>query len=396
MKDHISIFLIGCLLAALPSVASDIFIPSIPPMANFLETDIDMIQFAMSIMMAGMSISQLIYGPLSEGIGRKPMLLTGLVVSSLGAAVCSYAHNANTLITGMFLLGVGTGCGSLYRCIFSDCYTGRKLTERSSYATMIYSIMIPCAPLLGGYLQDLFSWQASFTFLCISSACLLIHVLFIFPETNHHRNTNRLHLSFIKHIYQLIITHPPFQCYSICTMLTMLGFFAWMAVMPVIMIKQLGWKPIEFGWLLFSVSITSMSLGGYLNSIAIMYYPIPKIFKGAWSLMLLSSIALIETHLIFGLNTVAMTTCMFVFFLSTSFLWPNYFCQAFAPFQEKSGYANSVYGCMQIAGSSISTFILSFVHDNDPIPLSIVLIISTGLCWICYDYIIVRYEKATS
>ena len=132
MKDHISIFLIGCLLAALPSVASDIFIPSIPPMANFLETDIDMIQFAMSIMMAGMSISQLIYGPLSEGIGRKPMLLTGLVVSSLGAAVCSYAHNANTLITGMFLLGVGTGCGSLYRCIFSDCYTGRKLTERLS------------------------------------------------------------------------------------------------------------------------------------------------------------------------------------------------------------------------------------------------------------------------
>ncbi len=393
MKDCISTFLLGCILASITSIACDIFTPSFPSMAIFFDTSADQIQLSMSIMMAGCAFSQLIYGPISEGIGRKKSLLIGLSLSIIGSSICCVAKSLLTLNIGILIMGIGVGCGSLYRCIFSDCYSGKQLSERGAYAALMYSIMIPCAPLLGGYLEENFYWQANFIFLLASFICCTIQVLIGYKETNHHLHPSRLELHYIKRIYKLILSHTPFRGYAYCTMLTMLGYFAWIITLPIFVITNAGWSPSEFGLMMLYVTLTSMIIGGFLNSLAIKYFEISTIFKFAWTLMTLSGLTLIVSEYYYGFNIDIIIACMFVYFLASSFLWPNYYIEAFAPFHEQSGYANAAYGSLQLLGSSLSAFILAPLPESSATALGCILTITSVLCWLNYTLKITMYIK---
>ncbi len=393
MRDEISTFLLGCVLASISSIACDVFTPSFPSMAKDLNSNTDHIQLAMSIMMGGCAISQLVYGPVSEGIGRKKTLIAGLLLSILGSGICCIAKNILTLFTGIFIMGVGVGCGSLYRCIFSDCYSGKVLSERGAYASLMYSIMIPCAPLLGGYLEVNYFWQANFVFLFISFILCTLQVLFLYKETNKNMNLSRIEYHYVKRLYQLILSHAPFRGYSYCTLLTMLGYFAWIITVPIFTIKNAGWSPAEFGVMMLYVTLSSMILGGFLNSIAIKYFSIDSIFKFAWILMLISGLLVIVAERLYGFNPDFVIAGMFIYFLASSFLWPNYYIQAFAPFHEQSGYANAVYGSMQLIGSSVSGFILAPLPEDSATALGCLITLTTALCWINYTMSIAAYEK---
>jgi len=224
------------------------------------------VQFTMAIYMLGMSLSQLIYGPISEGIGRRPTLMIGLVVTLIGNLMCVFAPDIATLIAGRLIQGAGAGaCASLWRCIFRDTYEGADLVKYVSYLTLVFVFVVPAAPTLGGYLQQYAGWRSVFGFLLIYTAMSLVILHRYLPETNQHLHRERLQLSFIRTAFVEVLSHKIFMLSAIAVLLTYGALFSWITVLPVLLIHKGGLSPVTFGWIILVCSALATGLGGLIN-----------------------------------------------------------------------------------------------------------------------------------
>ena len=165
----------------------------------------------------------------------------------------------------------------------------------------------------------------------------------------------------------------------------MFGYFAWITVCPVLMIKHLGYTALEFGTILLSCSFFAFIFGSVSNRLALENFPAPTVFAIGWVASILSGSILITTYYWQGMSDVQLISCMVLYIFSTAFLWP---------FHETSGYASALYGCSQISGASLAAFIVSFLPENDPIPLGLAVISSAVFGWLYYLFVIRPYELA--
>jgi DHA1 family bicyclomycin/chloramphenicol resistance-like MFS transporter/DHA1 family 2-module integral membrane pump EmrD-like MFS transporter len=134
MSPKILIFLVIVLSGCLAGISSEIYIPSLPAISDDLKITIDEAQYTIAIFMLGLSISQLIYGPISDVIGRRLPLIIGILIMISGSFICFYTTNITTLLLGRFIQGLGAGAGaSLWRAIFRDSFNGAELAKYGGY-----------------------------------------------------------------------------------------------------------------------------------------------------------------------------------------------------------------------------------------------------------------------
>ena len=109
MNSKTALFSVLFMAAYLTQFAADIYSPSLPAISLALNTSIDNVQWSMSVYMFGIASSQLIYGPLSEGLGRKPPMIFGLLIMLMGSIICALTESIDQLILGRFVQGAGAG-----------------------------------------------------------------------------------------------------------------------------------------------------------------------------------------------------------------------------------------------------------------------------------------------
>jgi DHA1 family bicyclomycin/chloramphenicol resistance-like MFS transporter/DHA1 family 2-module integral membrane pump EmrD-like MFS transporter len=173
-KSHFFILILTTLLVAgLTAFSSDIYTPA------YFNVPIEHIQRSITFFMLAVSISQLIYGPLSDGVGRRKALIAGLVIMLIGSNICYFALNINILLVGRFVQGLGAGaCACLWRSIFRDSFNSVQIAKYGSYLGIMVTLMITSTPTLGGYLSNSFGWKASFLAIIIyTSMTFLVSVL---------------------------------------------------------------------------------------------------------------------------------------------------------------------------------------------------------------------------
>lgn len=262
MNSKKILFVIILLIGCLSQFASDIYAPSLPSIATLLKAPINLVQFSMAIYMLGVSLSLLVYGPVSEGIGRKVPVITGLVIFLIGSLLCLFAKNIDMLLIGRFIQGLGAGGGAgLWRAIFRDVYSGKELAKYASYLTILVMIIIPAAPAFGGYLDHLLSWRSIFAALSIYSVIAIMTVIFYFKETSRHHHFEKLKFSYIKKTFRLLLSNRVFMGISISVFFTYGATFAWFVTGPVLLIKVVGISSLTFGWLSFLGGGIAFSLG---------------------------------------------------------------------------------------------------------------------------------------
>jgi len=266
MNTNRQIFIIILLAGCLPQVASDIYAPSLPAIADSLDASVNLAQLSMVTFMFGIAIVQFIYGILSEVFGRRMPLMSGLIVMLIGTMVCLFSPNMKILILGRFIQGCGAGaCTALWRSIFRDFFSGEKLAKYGGYLGIFITFIVPTAPVIGGYLQQYFGWRASFVFIAFYALIALFAVIFMLEETSQHHHKERLQLSFITKTFKQFLTNRIFMGYTLCTFLCYGAFFSWFIVGPVLLIDHMGLSPATFGWINFISGGLSMALAGFIN-----------------------------------------------------------------------------------------------------------------------------------
>ena len=182
MKRHknFTLLLMLVLLVAVGQMAQTIYIPAIADMAISLNAREGAVQSVMAAYLLTYGVSQLFYGPLSDRVGRRPVILIGMSIFMLATLVAITTHSLTVLIIASAIQGMGTGVGGVMaRTLPRDLYEGAQLRHANSLLNMGILVSPLLAPLIGGILNTLWSWRACYAFLlilCAGVTLSLIHI----------------------------------------------------------------------------------------------------------------------------------------------------------------------------------------------------------------------------
>lgn len=367
------IFFLLVLLGTIGQVSSDIYLPSLPNMVTTFHTSISHMQLSITLYMLGYSLSQLVYGPLSDHIGRRIPLIIGLIIAMAGTVLCIATTSIHVLLLGRLLQGLGTGAGNaLSITVLRDLTSGRQMARLSSFLIICNTFVMASAPTLGGYLEVLWGWHSPFLLIIIFIAVTFSIVCLYLPETNSH-NHQALQTSITKR-YLILLKHPTFMGYTLCSTLSYASILAYITVAPFLFQNVLSVSPIGFGWLAVTVAAAYI-FSGVCNAFLVSRHGIPAMMKTGLLLMAVGSISLLIFGILNHINILSILCPSLIFFFGTGFIFANAMAGAFTPFPHMAGVAGALFGCLQIFGGSVSSAFMTQLRYDTPTPLAIFFLV---------------------
>lgn len=396
MKKTALFFILLFLLSCLGQIASDIYLPALPAIREAFHSTVHTIQLSVAFFMFGFAFSHLVYGPISDSVGRKKPLIIGILIAIVGTLICEYATSANIFIAGRFIQGAGAGASAaLFRSILRDLYSGDRLAKIGSFLGIGRVFLLASSPLIGGYIMHFFGWRACFTFLLIYSGLCLIGTLIILKESNEYMHLHNGNIRNIAKNSWTLITHPIFMSYSFCIMLTFGGILAWLTSLPFILQDVVGLTPVQFGWV-SAIAGVFFAVGGFINAMVVERLGLNYMLKVGLIIMLIGGIVMLGFGLVGTINVVVIMVPVVIYILGSSMIFANAYAGAFHPFAKMAGTAGAIFGFLQILGGAISSSIMSFMKSYNQIPLASVLIASAMIAFVVITVATRGYQQESA
>jgi len=252
-------------LAMFGPFSIDAIFPAFPVMARDLAVDKLGIQQTISVYLAAYALMSLVHGPLSDAIGRRRVMIAGLVVFTLASACCALARDLPMLLVFRAVQGLSAGVGLIVgRAVIRDLYQGDEAQRVLSQVSMIFGIAPALAPIIGGWLLGWGRWPLIFWFLMAFSLLLLLAVWRGLPETHAEDARISLRPRRLVHDYLAIACNPRFQRLAAAGAFNFSALFLFIASAPAFVLDMLKLNERQFGWF-FVPMIGGMMLGAWLS-----------------------------------------------------------------------------------------------------------------------------------
>ncbi len=360
-------------LSSLGQIAADLYLPSLPAIQTDFNSNINTIQLSVACFMYGYGFMQIFYGPISDAYGRKPPLLVGLIITLIGVTLAMEATCATTLLIGRLLQGIGAAsCNAIYKASIRDLFQARFLAKVSSYFAVLTVLAIAAAPLLGGYIQEMFGWRWNFFALFVYTFFVIILVS-LTPETNRFKDKSHIDSKIIYTNLKTLITHRVYMVSTLSTLLCYGGLLSWLTVGPFLIEKVLGFSALEFGYMSCAVGLF-FALGGTLNSMLVTLENAIKMMRFGFSLMSIAAFSLFISSF-FTINVYSILTCVILFSFGSSFVVPNAMALCLQPFKKMAGLAGAFFGFVKNLGGAIICSLIALSPDTDQVPLAVAYIL---------------------
>lgn len=258
-QRNVNLLLMLVLLVAVGQMAQTIYIPAIADMARDLNVREGAVQSVMGTYLLTYGVSQLFYGPISDRVGRRPVILVGMSIFMLATLVAVTTSSLTVLIAASAMQGMGTGVGGVMaRTLPRDLYERTQLRHANSLLNMGILVSPLLAPLIGGLLDTMWNWRACYLFLLVLCAGVTFSMARWMPETRPvDAPRTRLLTS-----YKTLFGNSGFNCYLLMLIGGLAGIAAFEACSGVLMGAVLG--------------LSSMTVS------ILFILPIPAAFFGAW------------------------------------------------------------------------------------------------------------------
>ena len=363
-KIFVTIILLG-VLAMLGPVGHDIFIPSIPNIAEGLNTTTNQVSISISAIFLGNAIGTLFHGPLADRFGRKIIILWVLGIYAIAALVASLSPNVETLIMFRFFQGLALSGGRvLSATVARDLFEKEKLGKVMSDIMFITAISAVIAPLIGGYTAKYLPWQSSLLFMAIFAGLVFLLFLTVFKEPSKSERKKNLKLSVLLRDLITITSNRSFLLYSLTGGLMLAGLIVFLSISANIIIGSYGFDPNIYGFMFASVSLVFL-FGTFVGGRLVTKLGLNRMIK--WGVLfgvlgggLMLLLALLELR-----TPYAIILPMWVFIFGLAFVNPNSVASALQPFPGIAGSASSITNFIRgIFGAAVSFGISFFNHDD--------------------------------
>lgn len=373
------------MLSMMGLLASDIYLPAMPTMVSYFQVNSATLQQTIGIYLFGLSVFQLIYGPLSDQVGRKKIIVLGVLFYILGSIGCSLSNNIYMLLVFRLLQSVGACSGLvLGRTVIADIFPPKEITN-------IYNIIYPLvaaspaiAPIIGGYLVNHFHWEANFIFVGIFGL-ILLYLLKNFPETLQ-KEKKKISIISILRDYVVIMKNLRFWGLTIIVSCVYGAWFIYLTQSPFIFINVLHYSSLEVGFFYIPLAC-SIYVGNLLSKILKLKYGIEFalivgcMFFLCGALLMATIISFFNTS-----NALQLIIPMSLLAISNGFILPLGIPSAISLNQEKSGSGSGLVGFFQICFSAVcASFFGEFFGVNAFIMSYAILflsVLSCGFYWI--------------
>lgn len=363
-RPHRLIVLLAALVAFGP-LSIDMYLPSLPLIAEDLGAVQSDIQLTISSFLIGLFIGMLFYGPLSDKLGRRPLLLAGISLYLVASVACVLASSAQWLIALRFLQALGAAAASvLARAIVRDLFPISEAARVLSLMHLVTMIATLIAPLVGGYLILLAGWRALFVVLFIFALVVLAFCVWKIPET-HHGSSRGTSFAAVYKAYGNILLQPVAVGYILCMSLTFAGMFAFITASPFVYIDYFGVSPQTYAWL-FSMNIGGIIVLVSLNARYVGQWGTQRLLWLGASLAAASGLVLFCATLfdIGGLTLIVLA--LFSFVSVTGVLGANCMASLLSRFPEQAGAAAGIAVATQFGLGALASGLVSWLHDGTP------------------------------
>ncbi len=375
-KEKFFIILILGFLSAIGPFSIDMYLPGFPAIADDLHTTVANVSLSLSSFFIGISLGQLIYGPLIDRFGRKAPLYAGLSLYVVASVGCALAGSVHILIVLRLVQALG-GCAGMVtaRALVRDIFPVEENAKVFSLLMLVIGVSPLIAPTLGGWLTATTGWRYIFVVLAAITTCILIAIHFKLPAGRKADASISLYPRDIIGSFLSVIKNPQFYTYTLTGSTAAAGLYAYIAGSPFVFMQLFKITEQQYGWV-FALIAMGLIGSSQLNSVLLRTYKSEQIIRVA--LLCQATIGLllaIGTY--FSLLEVFSTIFfIFLFLCCQGFIFPNSSALSMAPFSRNAGSASAAMGCIQMAIGTLASAGVSLLSNGTALPM-------TGLMFSC-------------
>jgi len=335
-------------LVALGPLSTDLYLPSLPTLARVFASDVASVQLTLSVFLAGFACGQIVYGPLSDRYGRRPVLLGGLLLFCVGSLGCVFAHSIDRLILARFVQALGACAGPVIgRAVVRDLWGASESARVIAYMGGAMAIGPLLGPTLGGFLTVLFGWQSNFVLLLLVAVVQLAVVARVLGESNVHRDPEATTPARMFANFRRLLADRSYLGYLLTFSFSYSALFAFISASSFVLTGRHGLTPQVYG-MCFGIVVAGYLLGSVASGRLVRRLGSDGLLARGAGLGAVAgvSMAVLEFSGVHGVA--AILAPMFFCTVATGLVMPNAIARALAPYPAMAGSASALMGFVQM------------------------------------------------
>ncbi|CAM7664505.1 TPA: purine nucleoside transporter PunC [Escherichia coli] len=373
-------------LSVLGFLATDMYLPAFAAIQADLQTPASAVSASLSLFLAGFAAAQLLWGPLSDRYGRKPVLLIGLTIFALGSLGMLWVENAATLLVLRFVQAVGVCAAAvIWQALVTDYYPSQKVNRIFATIMPLVGLSPALAPLLGSWLLVHFSWQAIFATLFAITVVLILPIFWLKPTTKA-RNNSQDGLTFTD-LLRSKTYRGNVLIYAACSA----SFFAWLTGSPFIL-REMGYSPAVIG-LSYVPQTIAFLIGGYGCRAALQKWQGKQLLPWLLVLFAVSVIATWAAGFISHVSLVEILIPFCVMAIANGAIYPIVVAQALRPFPHATGRAAALQNTLQLGLCFLASLVVSWLISISTPLLTTTSVMLSTVVLVALGYMMQRCEE---
>ena len=358
-------FALTALLAGLSAVGpltTDMYLPSLPDIARQLGASSAQVQLTISAYLIGFAAGQIIYGPVSDRHGRKPVLIGAIALYCAASLACALSTSIEMLIVARAFQALGGSGGIvLTRAIVRDIYSGAHAGRELSVIGSVMALAPVLAPILGGLIQTAFGWRVTFLALVGAGFAGAAVVWVLLPETLNNRAAEPVSLPSMLRSYRIVGRNPAYLAYLSITSASYAGLFAWISGSAFVLQDLYGLAPFDFG-VAFALGSVGYMIGSAIAARLVIRLGLDGVLGLGGCACAAGGLAMVAAVASGLTSSMSLVLPMAVYLAGLGMVLPQGIAGAMTPFPERAGAASSLFGFLQqtaaaVCGAAVGWFL---------------------------------------
>lgn len=362
-------------LMAFTSLSTDIYLPAMPTMAEDLHGNVEL---TITGFLIGFTIAQLIWGPISDHMGRRKPLFIGMVLFIIGSAGCALSTSITQIVFWRVFQALGACTGPmLARAMIRDLFARTRAAQMLSTLVLVMAIAPIAGPLIGGQIIRLSTWHSIFWLLVVIGALMFISLNWL-PETLPEDKRVKASLAGAFRNYRSLLTNGRFMRYTLSLTFYYVGAYAFITGSPFVYISYYHVDPQHYSWL-FALNIIGVMAMSVVNRRLVQRHALEQLLKYATLLAALAAVVLALLVKLESGGVVAIIITVFLFFSMNGIIAATSTAAALDAVPNIAGSASALIGALQYGSGIISSLLLAAFSDGTPWTMAWIIALFTLL-----------------